>query len=88
VRKKRTEITIEITELMLVKSPRGRPAQKWCPGCAEEVAMVTPEQAAVIGEVSTRTIYRWIEEGNLHFIEGPDRSMLVCPNSLEANDRD
>jgi len=45
---KRTEITIEIDELILVRSRRGGPAQSRCPVCQAEVAMVTPEQAAAI----------------------------------------
>jgi excisionase family DNA binding protein len=46
--------------------------------------MATPEEAAAIAGVSTRAIYRWIEAGELHFLEGPERNLLVCSTSLLA----
>jgi len=44
--------------------------------------MLAPDAAAAIASVSTRTIYRWIEAGELHFQENPDRRLLVCSASL------
>jgi hypothetical protein len=85
--KKRTEIRIEIDELILVKRRPG-PMQISCPVCRAEVAMVTPEQAATIAHVSTRTIYSWIEEERVHFRREPGRSLLVCAASLTALDID
>ena len=48
----------------------------WCPACRRQVEMVAPEQADGIAGVSTRTIYRWIEAGVVHFIE--DSGLLIC----------
>ena len=47
--------------------------------------MIAPEQAARIAGVSTRKIYAWVEAGKLHFAESPDRSLLICLESLNAS---
>lgn len=46
--------------------------------------MIAPEHAAQIAGVSTRKIYAWVEAGKLHFAESPDRSLLICLDSLSA----
>jgi len=46
--------------------------------------MVTPEEAAAIARASTRSIYRWIEAGKLHFLESPGYPLLICSASLVA----
>jgi len=46
--KKRTEVTIELEEIVLVTSGFARSGMAWCVGCANEVLMVTPAQAAVV----------------------------------------
>jgi len=40
-----------------------------------------PDQAAVIIDVSSRTIYRWVEENRLHFVDTP-AGLLVCLESI------
>ena len=85
MKKKRTEITIEIDELIVIKSQGGQsPKRVWCLACEAEVEMVTPEHAAGAAGVSSRTIYSWIEEGRLHFREEPGGPVLVCSGSLTA----
>jgi hypothetical protein len=86
VKKKRTEITIEIEELMLIKSRRDTPILSWCPACALEVMMVTPQQAAAITAASVRTINRWVENGRVHFRETPDGLLFLCTGSLPVNE--
>jgi hypothetical protein len=53
-----------------------------CRICGEEVKMIAAEKAAAICRCSRRKIYRWIEEGDLHFFETPDGEALVCGRSL------
>jgi hypothetical protein len=53
-----------------------------CRICGEDVKMITAEKAATICRCSRRKIYRWIEEGDLHFFETPDGEVLVCGRSL------
>jgi len=53
-----------------------------CRICGDDVKMIAAEKAAAICHCSRRKIYRWIEEGYLHFFETPDGDVLVCGRSL------
>lgn len=44
--------------------------------------MITPNQAATLARVSSRTIYRWIEDARLHFTEEVGGLLLVCADSV------
>lgn len=44
--------------------------------------MVTADEAAILAGVSPRAIYQLMEARKLHFIETPDRLVLICLNSL------
>jgi hypothetical protein len=79
--KKRTEVTIQLDEIVIISPGTAGPDLAWCTGCANEGLMVTPEQASVIADVSVRTVNRWVEEGKIHFIEARGL-LLVCVNSL------
>jgi excisionase family DNA binding protein len=77
---KRTEIRIETRRRLVIR--RSSVCQKsWCERCSAEVQMITPTEAAALMNVSSRSIYQWIEEGTVHFIEGIG-VMLVCVESL------
>jgi len=82
--KRRAEITIE-THRKLVFRQQGRAVQGWCEDCMAEVELITANEAAVRAEVGSRTIYRWIENGNIHFIEDLE-VLLVCAASLPVQD--
>lgn len=79
--KKRTEITIE-TERVVVIRRRRSSVRAWCQSCGGEVVMVTVDEAARIACVSSRTIYRWVEDEKLHFIETADGGLLICHESI------
>lgn len=55
-----------------------------CPECEAKGRMITAEKAATVCQCSRRLIYRWIEEGALHFREMPDGAVLVCGVTLSA----
>jgi hypothetical protein len=78
--KRTTRITLETDEVLIV---RRRPAPGWCEGCARQVEMLSPEQAAAAG-LSVRAVYRRVEVGRLHFTETPEGQVWVCLNSLLA----
>jgi hypothetical protein len=80
---RRIEITLETSQVFEVKLRRQR-ALGWCPQCATTVQMLTPEAAALAFSISTRAIYRGVEEGQLHFTETTDGLLLVCSASLQA----
>jgi excisionase family DNA binding protein len=44
--------------------------------------MITPDEAAALCEVSTRTIYQWLESGELHFTETASEGLFICLSSL------
>ena len=76
-----SEITVEFNQVVVIKKPEGLTIM-WCPVCEERVNMITTEAAAVLSNIDTRTIYRRIDLGALHFAETADGLALVCLNSL------
>ena len=84
---KRTEITIETSRRLIVRrSTRGTTG--WCDQCLAQVEMITPNEAAIMLNVSSRAIYRWVEEACLHFTEDAGGTVLICAASLGAGAAD
>lgn len=81
-KKKTTTITSESHELFIVRRGAEQPIRVWCPDCAAEVDMLKPEEAAAIANVSTRTIYVWLEAGEIDHTETSEGNVLVCPKCL------
>lgn len=84
MRRRRTEITIETSRRFVVSEFRGS-LTSWCDECLAEVLMITPNEAADRTGLSSRTIYRWIEEGKIHFSE-QFGIVLVCGTSLDTTE--
>lgn len=86
VEKKKTMIiTRETQEMLIVRRPRvsqAPPVRGWCEVCAEELDMLTPEEAAAVANVNTRKIYAWVEAGRIHHTETEQGEVLVCPKQL------
>jgi hypothetical protein len=82
VKTKRTEITIEVEEVIHAVHHRQRLASAWCSACGDVAPMVTPEQAAAMSQVTVRTVNQQVEAGHVHFVETPDGRLWVCVNSL------
>ena len=81
-RKRKIEITVENTLLIIRRSPL---PPVWCVECPAPTQMLAPEEAAALLGVSTRAIYARAEAGQLHFVETPEGKLLVCPNSLSTS---
>lgn len=79
--KRRRKILLEITQLLVIKRS-GDAGLAWCVTCARNVHMISTDNAAIIARQSTRTIYRWVEAGRLHFTEQPEGRLLICLDSL------
>ena len=65
-----------------------RPAvseQKNCSKCTESSGMITSDEAAALTGVSSRVIYRRLEEGEIHFIETARGELFICVKTLVAN---
>ena len=82
-RVKRTEITVETDEIVIIRSTQSA-RLILCPECAIPVVMITPEQAAALTCTNTREIYRRVEEGRVHYAETIEASLMVCPTSVSG----
>lgn len=77
-----TKTVVTIHQLYVVRQHKNG-APEVCPDCNEEVAsLLAPDEAAIITGISTRTIYRWVEAGSIHFRQTAGDSILVCLNSF------
>jgi hypothetical protein len=85
--KRRTEITVETDEIIIIRQPR-RVLRAWCRECDRQVMMVTVDQATAITSKSSRAIFRMAEDGNIHFAETPEGFLLICLQSLASIGRD
>ena len=81
-RKRRTEITVETSRLVIRRSKNQ--TLVWCLECSSPVESVTPEEAAVLAGVNTRGVYAWVEAAQLHLIETAEQAPLICLNSLRS----
>lgn len=43
--------------------------------------MMSIDEAALLAQVNSRTIFRWVESGNLHASETAEGLLQICPNS-------
>ncbi len=81
--RRKTEITI-LSDRIITAEKVSSSITVECPDCTRRVQMLTAEDAGKILGVNTRTIYRLIENGQLHFQETPEGVVLVCTDSLSA----
>lgn len=81
--KKRTTITIETRQVQIIRRHM-KTVQARCHECSASVPMLTPEEAAVLAQITSRTIRLLVEAGELHFTETPEGVPLICLNSLIA----
>lgn len=77
---RRIHIDIETHRLLVIR--RSSPVRACCKECRSEVQLITPDQAAAMMNISSRIVYRWIEEAKLHFIEEPGQSIWICADSI------
>jgi len=85
--KKRTTVTtIETHEFWIVHRPAPPRPAILCGACPTNVSMLTLREAADQARVSQRTVYRWVDEGLIHFTETADGSLFVClaPLTIDA----
>jgi len=80
-RRKRSAITIETHEVWVIRKPR-QPRLSFCSKCGTAAQMLEPAEAARLARVSLRALFRWVEEGRVHFTEAPDGGLFICLNSL------
>ena len=76
--KARTEITVETDRWVIVKRHR---RTAWCSTCSHRVEMLNVDDAAILAQVNSRTVFQWAESGTVHSSETPEGLLLICPHS-------
>jgi hypothetical protein len=79
--RKKTTVSVETERILTIKRRRLE-IDGWCQGCGEQVKLVTPETASAMTGLSVRAICRMVEASEVHFLETPSGSLLICLNSL------
>lgn len=77
-RRTRTVTTIETHEVWVLRRPTPETPDILCAACVGETRMLAPQEAARRAGVSQRTVYRWVEDGRIHFAETTDGGLFVC----------
>jgi len=80
MKRRRTEIMIETERLFYISSPRM--VVDWCAVCEAQAEMISVDQAAMFCRVSSRTIFQWVEQQQVHAHETANGLLLICFNSL------
>ena len=79
IKRRVTRTTIKASEVYVIKGRRG----SGCGSCGEcGSALVSLENAVLLARASSRTIHRWMERKEVHFVETPDGLALLCTSSL------
>ena len=56
----------------------------YCEKCGAKVVMLPVDTATAVTGTTPRTLYRWIDEDKLHFVESSDGTVLLCAESLKT----
>ena len=81
--RRRTETVVETHEVWVVRRS-GEGPSAFCTACAPGAGMLRADEAARLKGVSTRTVFRWVEAGRVHFEETSEGDLFVCLASLPA----
>src|SRR5262245_17218211 len=80
IRKRKTTHTTTVArEVVVIKTPTTPDKDALCVECAGLVRMFTLEEAVHMTNISSRGIFRLIEEGRIHFLETDKGLVLICP---------
>lgn len=55
-----------------------------CGFCGSSDQLLAPTLAANLSGISQRTLFRWIESGDIHFVETPEGNIFLCLDSVKA----
>lgn len=80
-RRRRREILIE-TEQIAFYRDKSKEGFLKCNICEDESIMLPPALIAEVLKISSREIYRLIEESKIHFSENDKNQMFICLQSL------
>lgn len=81
MRKTRTEVLIETSEVYIVRQRRHF-VRAWCRDCDREVSLITPSEAALLTFQETGAIYSLMDEKRVHFRVFKEKTPFICLTSL------
>ena len=76
-KRRHTVTTIESREIWIIKRPEPERPKILCDACPRPSGMLTVQDAAEQAGVSQRTVFRWLDEGAIHFTETAG-GLFVC----------
>ncbi len=82
-KKIRRQILSKTKRIAVISNSKNETILK-CEICTEESVLLTPVLVAGLLKISTRKIYRLIEDGFVHFYEDDSKKLLVCFSSIEG----
>ena len=81
-KKRRSEQTVEIHELLIIRTTHGS-LPLLCEECAaRDAILLSPEQASTVTGIPERVIYQWVEAGAIHYREVANGKLTVCMKTL------
>ncbi len=83
---RRYELTVE-REFVVLRTGPETVSVPTCPECGETATMLPPDAVAEAAGISPLTVYRWILERRVHFLEAGPGKLFVCSQSLQALQR-
>ena len=83
-RLKQTRITISTSEILVIRQAQSLSLAD-CPQCGRQTDMLTSEQVVTLTGISSRNLFKLVEDGQLHFRETSQGHLLICLASLHAN---
>lgn len=79
--KKRTEVFIETSEILIIKQKRIF-VRSWCEGCEREVNMLPLQEAARLTGHDVQAIRTMMENQRIHFCYLKPETASICLRSL------
>lgn len=79
---KQTTLTIETDSLLILRGQTSNHA--WCPQCSAEGEMIEVENLRVVSNLEPQALHQWLNSAELHRLQTPGGSVLICMNSLLA----
>ena len=82
MRRTRTEVVIETTEVYVIRRRR-LIFRAWCEDCGREVSLVPPTEAALLSFQETAGIFALMDEKKIHFrFFDAQETPFICLTSL------
>jgi hypothetical protein len=77
-RSRRVEISIELNRLLVQRGG----GQAWCVACQMRTPFLTVDEAALLLQVDSRTVFHYVEARVLHSMDTSQGLLRVCLKSL------